>query len=44
MISLLSPKKAQKTLASNVRKRRLHMELTQEDLAHRSGVALSTLR
>jgi transcriptional regulator with XRE-family HTH domain len=44
MISIITPKKAQKALASNTRKRRLHMALTQEALAQRSGVALSTLR
>ena len=36
--------KAQKTLVQNVRERRLQMDLTQEGLAERSGVALSTLR
>ncbi|EFK34111.1 MULTISPECIES: helix-turn-helix domain-containing protein [Chryseobacterium] len=36
--------KAQKMIATHVRDRRLLMELTQEGLAERSGVALSTLR
>ena len=40
----ISFSKAQKTLAQNVRERRLQMDLTQEGLAERSGVALSTLR
>ena len=44
MISLIRPAKAQKKLAVHARARRLEMELTQEGLAERSGVALSTLR
>ena len=40
----ISSSKAQKKLAENVRERRLQMELTQEGLAERSGVPLSTLR
>lgn len=44
MISLISPAKAQLKIAENVRARRLSMELTQEGLAERSGVALPTLR
>jgi transcriptional regulator with XRE-family HTH domain len=36
--------KAQNTIVQNVRERRLQMDLTQEGLAERSGVALSTLR
>ena len=36
--------KAQKKIAENVRCRRLQMDLTQEGLAERSGVPLSTLR
>jgi transcriptional regulator with XRE-family HTH domain len=44
MLSLISPSKAQKKLAENVRLRRLDMELTQEGLAQRSGVPLPTLR
>ena len=44
MLSLISPFKAQKKLAENVRLRRLDMELTQEGLAQRSGVPLPTLR
>lgn len=41
---LISLSKAQKMIATHVRDRRLLMELTQEGLAERSGVALSTLR
>lgn len=41
---LITQSKAQRKLAENVRQRRLNMELTQEGLAERSGVALSTLR
>jgi transcriptional regulator with XRE-family HTH domain len=44
MVSLITPAKAQKKLADNVRRRRLQMELTQEGLAKRSGVPLPTLR
>lgn len=44
MISLTTPAKVQKKLAEQARARRLHMELTQEGLAERSGVALPTLR
>lgn len=44
MVSLISSSKAQKILSSTVRERRLLMELTQEGLAERSGVALPTLR
>jgi len=44
MISLISSSKAQQKLANSVRERRLLMELTQEGLAERSGVALPTLR
>jgi transcriptional regulator with XRE-family HTH domain len=40
----ISPAKAQKKLAQSIRDRRLALELTQEGLAERSGVALSTLR
>ncbi len=40
----ISFSKAQKNLAQNVRERRLQMDLTQEGLAERSGVPLSTLR
>ena len=40
----ISSSKAQKKLVENVRERRLQMELTQEGLAERSGVPLSTLR
>ncbi len=40
----ISLSKAQKTLVQNVRERRLQMDLTQEGLAERSGVPLSTLR
>ena len=44
MVSLITPAKAQKKLAEHARSRRLQMELTQEGLAGRSGVALPTLR
>lgn len=44
MISLVSPSKTQQKLADSIRERRLLMELTQEGLAKRSGVALPTLR
>ncbi len=40
----ISPFKAQSKLADYIRERRLLMELTQEGLAARSGVPLSTLR
>jgi transcriptional regulator with XRE-family HTH domain len=40
----ISLEKAQKRLVLNIRERRLLMELTQEGLAERSGVPLSTLR
>jgi len=40
----ISPAKAQRKLAQSIRARRLNLELTQEGLAERSGVALSTLR
>ncbi|MFS4430880.1 helix-turn-helix domain-containing protein [Chryseobacterium sp. S90] len=40
----ISPAKAQRKLAQSIRDRRLVLELTQEGLAERSGVALSTLR
>ena len=40
----ISFSKAQKKIAENVRERRLQMDLTQEGLAERSGVPLSTLR
>jgi len=41
---LISLSKTQKVIADHIRDRRLLMELTQEGLAERSGVALSTLR
>ena len=44
MVLLVTPQKAQKKIAKNVRMRRLQMELTQEGLALRSGVPLPTLR
>lgn len=44
MVLFVTPSKAQKKLAENVRLRRLQMELTQEGLAKRSGVPLPTLR
>lgn len=44
MISLITPTKVQRKLAEHARARRLQIELTQEGLAERSGVALPTLR
>jgi transcriptional regulator with XRE-family HTH domain len=44
MIALMTPAKAKRTLADNVRARRLAMDLTQAGLSKRSGVALATLR
>lgn len=41
---LISLSKAQKNIIQNIRERRLQMDLTQEGLAERSGVPLSTLR
>lgn len=41
---LISVSKAQSKIVEHIRGRRLLMELTQEGLAERSGVALSTLR
>lgn len=44
MITLMTPAKAKRRLADNMRERRLSMNLTQTGLSERSGVALSTLR
>ncbi len=44
MISLITPSKAQQVLCRHVKSRRLLLGLTQEGLAGRSGVSLSTLR
>mgnify|MGYP000020577778 FL=1 len=44
MMSLSSLSKSQRKLANNARAKRLQMDLTQEGLANRSGVALRTLR
>jgi len=44
MIVLISPSKAQRLLAENIREHRLQRNLTQEELSSRSGVPLSTLR
>jgi len=44
MVSVMTPQKAQMTLASRVRERRLQMNLTQTGLSVRSGVPLATLR
>ncbi len=44
MISFISPCKAQRIVAENIRERRLQLDLTQEGLAERSGVPLATLR
>lgn len=43
-MSFITPTKAQQVLAKQARARRLQMELTQEGLSQRSGVALATLR
>lgn len=44
MIAVMTPAKAKRRLADNLRERRLSMNLTQKGLSERSGVALSTLR
>lgn len=44
MITLMTPTKAKRSLADNMRERRLSVNLTQTGLSERSGVALSTLR
>ena len=44
MISFITTEKAKMIIAENARACRLQMELTQEGLAKRSGVALPTLR
>ena len=44
MIALMTPAKAKRKVADNMRDRRLAMNLTQEGLSKRSGVALATLR
>ncbi len=44
MVSLITPAKAQRKLAENLRARRLQLGLTQEGLSERSGVPLPTLR
>lgn len=44
MILLTTPIRSQKKLAENARAKRLELDLTQEGLAERSGVALPTLR
>ena len=44
MLLFTTPAKAQRKLAEHARARRLQMELTQQGLAERSGVALPTLR
>ncbi len=44
MVSLITVSKAQKKLADFTRAKRLQMNLTQSDLAKRSGVPLPTLR
>lgn len=43
-ISFITPSKAQKVIAENIRERRLTLDFTQEGLANRSGVPLPTLR
>jgi len=44
MIAIITPTKAKKKLAENMRERRLAISLTQAGLSKRSGVALATLR
>jgi len=44
MIALMTPAKAKRKLADNLRERRLAINLTQTGLSKRSGVALATLR
>lgn len=44
MVLLLSAAEGQKLIGQNIRKRRIQLDLSQESLALRSGVALSTLR
>lgn len=44
MVLLISPSMAQLKIAEQIRAKRLEMNLTQEGLAERSGVALPTLR
>ncbi|TDS13821.1 helix-turn-helix domain-containing protein [Sphingobacterium paludis] len=44
MVLFISPSKAQLQIAEQIRAKRLAMNLTQEGLADRSGVALPTLR
>ena len=44
MVLLITPTKARRKLAENTRARRLQMDLTQQGLAERAGVALPTLR
>lgn len=44
MILVLTLSKAQEAIATNLRKRRLAMGLTQQGLARRAGVSLATLR
>jgi len=44
MIALMSPSKAQRLIAENIREHRLQRNLTQQELSSRSGVPLSTLR
>ncbi|KGE14183.1 helix-turn-helix domain-containing protein [Sphingobacterium deserti] len=44
MVLFISPSKAQLKIAEQIRAKRLAMNLTQEGLAERSGVALPTLR
>ena len=44
MILVFTISKAQKAIASNLRKQRLATGLTQQGLAKRSGVSLATLR
>lgn len=44
LVSFMTPSKAQRIIARNIKEGRLHLNLTQEGLAERSGVPISTLR
>lgn len=43
-VSLMTPDEIATTVASNARRRRLEMNLTQEGLAERAGVSLGSLK
>ncbi len=44
MVSLITPSKAQRKIAENIRDLRIEKGFTQEGLSKRSGVSLSSLR